>query len=364
MSAATCIHFGACGGCSLQDMPPADYAAAKRAAVQAALMQAGVNAEVLAPLIVPPKTRRRAVFKIASHPEGLHIGFHAARSHTVIDMHQCEVLTPGLFFLVGALRQKLEPLFGAGEAAELHVTETGTGFDAAFRWSRNLTPALAAELSTRLKGLGIARLMLGKDRVFETAIPAVSFAGAPVALPPLAFLQPTREGEAALQERVLKIAGKAKSVADLFSGVGTFALPLAGKAKVHAVEQDAPALAALAAAAKSFIPGASADAGRAGGLKPVTTEARDLFKLPLTPLELNRFDAVILDPPRAGAEAQSRALAKSKVGTIAYVSCDAGTFARDAAILTQGGYKIGPVTPIDQFLWSSHIELVAGFKRG
>jgi 23S rRNA (uracil1939-C5)-methyltransferase len=315
-------------------------------------MKAGVNAEVLAPVILQPRTRRRAVFKIASRIEGLHIGFHAAKSHTVIDMHQCEVLTPGLFSLVGALRRQLEPLFGVGEAAELHVTETDTGFDAAFRWSRNLTPALTLELSTRLKGLGIARLMLGKDMVFETAQPTVTFAGAPVMLPPLAFLQATREGEAALQARVLAGVGKAKAVADLFSGAGTFALPLARKARVHAVEQDGPALAALAAAA------------RATGLKPVTTEARDLFKLPLTPLELNRFEAVVLDPPRAGAEAQARALARSRVGRVAYVSCDAQSFARDAAILVAGGYKIGPVTPIDQFLWSSHIELMAGFERG
>ena len=146
--------------------------------------------------------------------------------------------------------------------------------------------------------------------------------------------------------------GKAKTVADLFSGVGTFALPLARKARVHAVEQDDAALAALAARR-----------AKAPGLKPVTTEARDLFKLPLTPLELAPYDAVVLDPPRAGAEAQVRALAKSKVPVIAYVSCDAASFARDAAILVAGGYRLGPVTPIDQFLWSSHIELVAGFRR-
>ncbi|MFO1247289.1 MAG: hypothetical protein U1E93_03495 [Alphaproteobacteria bacterium] len=315
-------------------------------------MKAGVNAEVLAPVIVPPQTRRRAVFKIKSLPEGLHIGFHAAKSHTVIDMHQCEVLTPELFALVTALRQKLEPLFNVGEAAELHVTQTDTGFDCAFRWTRNLTPALAAALSRALFGLGIARLTLGRDTVFETAVPQVTLGGASVALPSNPFLQSTREGEAALQEQVLKIVGKAKSIADLFSGVGTFTLPLAAKAKVHAVEQDGDALAALAAAVKG-----------AKGLKPVTTEKRDLFKLPLTALELKPFDAVVLDPPRAGAEAQARVLARSKVPLIAYVSCNADSFARDAALLLAGGYKIGPVTPIDQFLWSTHIELVAGFER-
>jgi 23S rRNA (uracil1939-C5)-methyltransferase len=348
-----CQHFGTCGGCSLQDLAPADYAAGKRAAVQAALMQAGVNAEVLAPIIVPPRTRRRAVFKIKSLPEGLHIGFHGARSHTVIDMHQCEILTPRLFALVGELRRRLEPIFNTGEAAELHVTETDTGFDAAFRWQRKLVPGLSAQLSTALEGAGIARLMLNGETVFETAIPALTLADVTVRLPSDTFLQSTAEGEQALQERVLKITGRAKSVADLFSGVGTFALAVARKTRVHAVEQDAPALAALAAAAKG-----------ASGLKPVTTERRDLFKVPLTPLELNAYDAVVLDPPRAGAEAQARTLAKSKVPVIAYVSCDAATFARDAAILIAGGYKIGTVTPIDQFLWSSHIELVAGFSRG
>jgi 23S rRNA (uracil1939-C5)-methyltransferase len=372
-----CPHFGTCGGCSLQDLPPDEYRAKKRQAVIDALARAGVAAEVQGPVIVPPRTRRRAVFKIKSVAEGLHIGFHAAKSHTVIDMNHCDVLTPGLFALVGALRQRLEKLFGVGEAAELHVTETETGFDAALRWRAALTPALTAELTqallprARSAGGGgvserasaketegetnIARLTMGRDTVFETATPTVTLGGVEVALPSNPFLQSTAEGEAALQARVVEILGKAKQVADLFAGVGTFALPLARKAKVHAVEQDAPALAALSAAARM-----------ANGLKPVTTETRDLFRQPLTALELKPYDALVLDPPRAGAEAQARVLAAAKngPGTIAYVSCDAASFARDAAILAAGGWRPGPVTPIDQFLWSSHIELVGGFSRG
>jgi 23S rRNA (uracil1939-C5)-methyltransferase len=354
-----CPHFGTCGGCSLQDLPPDEYRAKKRAAVISALKRAGVEAQVEEPVIVPPRSRRRAVFKIKSLAQGLHIGFHAAKSHTVIDMHHCEILTPGLFALVGALRQRLEPLFGVGEAAELHITETETGFDCALRWRDGLTPALTASLSAGLAGLGIARLTLNREPVFETAIPIVSLGGVPVAPPPNPFLQSTIQGEAALQERVLAILGKAKMVADLFSGVGTFALPLARRARVHAVELDKQSLQALAQAAKAFAPVGSG----AKGLKPVTTEARDLFKLPLTPLELKPYDAVVMDPPRAGAQAQAKNLVKSKVPLIAYVSCDAATFARDAALLIAGGYKIGRVTPIDQFLWSSHIELVAGFRR-
>ena len=346
-----CPHFGTCGGCSLQDLAPDAYRAKKREAVVTALKRAGLDATVEEPVIVPPRSRRRAVFKIKSLPEGLHIGFHAAKSHTVIDMHHCDVLTPGLFALVGALRQKLEPLFGVGEAAELHVTETDSGFDCAFRWRAHVTPTLRAALSSALSGLGIARLTMGREMVFETARPMVHLGGVAVALPPNPFLQSTAQGEAALQSRVLQAVAKAKSVADLFAGCGTFSLPLARTAKVHAVEQDAPALAALAQAAK------------APNLKPVTTELRDLFKLPLTPAELKGYDAVVLDPPRAGAEAQAKVLARSKVPVIAYVSCEAASFARDAALLVAGGYRVGVVTPIDQFLWSSHIELAGSFTR-
>jgi len=319
--------------------------------VVAALQRAGVEAQVEQPVVVPPRSRRRAVFKIKSLAEGLHIGFHAAKSHTVIDMHHCDVLTPGLFALVGALRQKLEPLFGVGEAAELHATETDTGFDCAFRWRAALTPTLRAALSSALSGLGIARLTMGRELVFETAQPCVRLGGVAVALPPDPFLQSTAEGEAALQAHVAKTVGKAKAIADLFAGCGTFTLPLAHTARVLAVEQEPLALAALV------------QASRTPGLKPVTTEIRDLLKLPLTPTELNAHDAVVLDPPRAGAEAQVKTLARSKVPVIAYVSCDAASFARDAALLVAGGYRVGSVTPIDQFLWSSHIELVAGFAR-
>jgi 23S rRNA (uracil1939-C5)-methyltransferase len=349
---ALCIHFGTCGGCAFQDMDASAYAAHKKAIVEAALAKAGVAAPVLDPIVVPPKTRRRAVFKIKNLPEGLHIGFHAARSHTVIDMRQCAVLTPRLLALVGDLRARLETLFAMGEGAELHVTETETGFDAALRWRRDLSAGLIAGLSRALDGAGLARLVMNGQTVFETAVPAVLLDGIRVALPSGGFLQATVQGEAALQARVKDIVAGAGTVADLFAGCGTFCLPLARGARVHAVEQDGSALAALAAAA------------RAPRLKPVTTEARDLFKLPLTVLELSRFEAVVLDPPRAGAERQVRALAASKVARIAYVSCDASSFARDAAILAAGGYAPGPVQPIDQFLWSSHIELVAGFTRG
>jgi 23S rRNA (uracil1939-C5)-methyltransferase len=263
-------------------------------------------------------------------------------------MRECLVLTPGLFDLVQALRERL--VFFK-QPAEIHATETLTGFDLAFHAEQKLAPALTAELAKAMAGLGVARLIFNNNLVLETCAPEVEEGGVRVKVPSNAFLQSTLKGEAALQAKVLEIAGKRKTVADLFSGVGTFALPLARKAKVHAVEQEPAALAALAEAAKS------------SGLKPITTEARDLFKLPLTPSELKAYDAVVLDPPRAGAQAQAALLAKSKVPVVAYVSCDAASFARDAALLIAGGYRIGPVTPIDQFLWSSHIELVGSFMR-
>lgn len=312
--------------------------------VQNALIRARVTAEVTAPIIVPPRSRRRAVLKWKPGA----IGFHAAKSHAIVDMRECLVLTPGIFALAQRLRDGLAFL---KEPCEIHVTETLTGFDLALRSPQKASPALAMEMAKAVDGQNVARVTFNNQLLLEIAVPEVDESSVPVRPPPQAFLQSTREGETALQDHVLKVVGKAKTVADLFSGVGTFALPLAKKAKVHAVEQDKLALAALAQAA------------RFKGLKPVTTEARDLFKQPLTAQELTPYDAVVLDPPRAGAEAQARVLAKSRVPVVAYVSCDAASFARDAAILVAGGYKIGPVSPIDQFLWSSHIELAAGFVR-
>jgi 23S rRNA (uracil1939-C5)-methyltransferase len=325
-------------------MAPDAYRAQKRESVAAALKRADVAAEVLEPVSVPPHSRRRAVFKFAKGA----IGFHAAQSHTIVDMRECLVLTPGIFALVQQLRTRLAFL---KEPAELHITESLTGFDLAIRSPQKLNATLTTQMAEAATGLNVARILFNNVLVLETMAPEVDEARARVKLPPHVFLQPTSEGEVALQARVLEIAGKAKAICDLFAGLGTFALALAKKAKVHAVEQDVPALAALATAAKS------------PGLKPVTTEVRDLFKLPLSPTELNAYDAVVLDPPRAGAETQVRTLAKSSVPRIAYVSCDAASFARDAALLIAGGYRIGPVIPIDQFLWSSHIELVAGFSR-
>jgi 23S rRNA (uracil1939-C5)-methyltransferase len=350
---ALCVLFGVCGGCSLQNLSPEAYRACKRDAVVAALTRAGLaDVVVEEPLLVPQKTRRRAVFKFGKQKGEVITGFHAARSHEIVDMRECLVLTPALLRLTDVLRQALSPILSDGEKGEVHATETDTGLDLAFRSPRKLSAALTAAIAQAFSGRNIARISFNGEMLLEQAVPCIAFEDIAVAVPPHAFLQATREGEAALTARVLALTEGAKSVADLFSGLGTFALPLARRAKVHAVEQEPDALAVLAQAAR-----------KAKKLKPLTTERRDLFKIPLTPLELNRFDAIVLDPPRAGAEAQVKMLAASKVRCVVYVSCDANSFARDAAILVKAGFGAGPVLPVDQFLYSDHIELVGSFTR-
>jgi 23S rRNA (uracil1939-C5)-methyltransferase len=347
-----CIHFGTCGGCLTQDMDPAAYAASKRQQVVEALSRAGVPAMVEETISVAPGTRRRAVFKVHKHDGVTDLGFHAARSHSIVDMRECLLLTPNLLSSVPAFRSLFAGIFSDGHQADLHVTDTETGLDISVKTNARLTPDITAALAHAASKLNLARVVWKKDMALELAAPVVRFDGVPVKIPPETFLQASHEGEALLQERVAILLKGAKHIADLFAGCGTFTLPLAKKAKVHAVELEASALSALAAAARG-----------AAGLKPVTTEKRDLFKRPLTPSELKQYDAVLLDPPRAGASAQASQLGQSKIGRIAYVSCNAESFARDAAILIKAGYKMGTVLPVDQFLWSSHIELVAGFER-
>lgn len=348
-----CRHFGICGSCTLQEMPSDAYRRHKRELVQKALARVGlVDAVVNEPVQSPEKSRRRAVFKFGKEKGKVVAGFHAARSHVIVDMQECLVLTKALLDFAGTLRRGLASILAEGEKAEVHVSETETGLDLAFRWPRKLKPSLTAEIAKAFAGTDIARIIFNGEVLLERTKPEIAFDGIAVTPPPHAFLQATREGERVLQARVVGLTKVAKAIVDLFAGIGTFSLPLAHHARIHAVEQDSDALAALADAAR-----------KTKGLKPVTTEKRDLFKLPLTVLELNRFDAAVLDPPRAGAEAQVKLLAASKIPRIAYVSCDPLSFARDAAILVKAGFRMGDVTPVDQFLYSDHVELVAGFSR-
>lgn len=348
-----CRHFGTCGGCAYQDLPDDAYRALKRSSVVDALAHHGFgDATVEEVAEVKPGTRRRAAFKAAKSSGAVRLGFHAAASHDIVDMQECGVITPSLFALVAGLRAMMTDLLDDGQKAELFVTETQNGADVAIRWSRAITTAITSAAARWAQRLKLARLSANGEPLIELAPPVVTFGTAEVTLPFDAFLQPTQEGEAVLQAKVLAGTKGAKSVVDLFAGAGTFALTLAQSARVHAVEAERPPLDALAASARAT-----------SGLKPVTIEKRDLFKVPLGPIELNKFDAVVLDPPRVGANAQAKELAKSKIRRIVYVSCNPQSFARDARTLVDGGYRMGTITPVDQFLWSSHIELVAAFTR-
>ncbi len=348
-----CRHFGTCGGCALQDLPPQDYRARKRDEIAQALARNGIDGAIIEDVIsVPPRSRRRATFKLEKKNGKTAIGFHAARSHDIVDMHECLVITPALFAAVANFREMFAAILRENEKAELHATETDTGLDVAIRWKRLPTAKLISEIAPWAAKLKLARVTSGDEILVALADPQIRFGKASVDLPPQTFLQPTREGEAALQNLVRAAIGKSGNIADLFAGCGTFALPLAEHARVHAVELDRSALTALERAARNT-----------PGLKPVTIESRDLFKRPLTAPELAPFDCVVLDPPRAGAAAQAGELARARVARIAYVSCNAASFARDARILIDGGMRLGHITPVDQFLFSSHTELAAAFVR-
>ncbi len=350
---ARCIHFGVCGGCTLQDLSPSQYRERKRGAVIRALTKHGLgDVEVGELIAVPRATRRRAVFKIARKDGATQVGFHALQSHAIVDLRECLILTPRLVTLASGLRALMDTVLSNGQHAEAHVTEADNGVDIGFRASVQLKPSLTAALAKAAPPMGVIRIQWNGALAFESAAPVVRFGKADVKLPPQSFLQPTRAGEEMLLSQLLDSTKGAKAIADLFSGCGTFSLPLAERARVHAVEKDGAMLEALVAAARNT-----------PGLKPVTAAKRDLFKVPLNAAELNKFDAITLDPPRAGAQAQAVQLAKSKVERIGYVSCDAASFARDARILVDGGYRPGTVVPVDQFLWSEHIELVAAFTR-
>lgn len=348
-----CRHFGTCGGCTYQDYSPDDYRALKRGMILRAFERHGFSDPDVGDVIaVAPGTRRRAVFKIAKRASAVQIGFHAAKSHQIVDMHECLVITPAMFALVGGLREMMAGILHDGEDAEAHVTEADNGFDVSLRWPRKLDPTIAAEVARWMRKLNLARVSANNDVLSEMEQPQIRIGMADVRIPLNCFLQPTKQGEGVLQSFVFETFQKAKNAADLFCGVGTFTLPLAERARVHAVDSDKAMLDALASAVRNT-----------SGLKPVTTEKRDLSKQPLLADELKSFDSVVLDPPRAGAQAQAVQLAQSKVRRIAYVSCNADTFARDARILADGGYKMETVVPVDQFLWSEHIELVGSFAR-
>lgn len=349
--APVCKHFGVCGGCALQHWKAEPYLAWKRNLVADALAREGVSAQIAQAIPAYGAGRIRAVFHSGRGERKQAAGFAKRRSHEIVDLEECPVLAPELEAALPVARELAKILLAAGKPIDLHFTVAERGLDIDIRGPGKLAKPVESKLVSFAAARKLLRLSLHGKTLAQLAAPTHLAGNVRVNLPPGPFLQATAEGERALAEKVLQAAAGAKSAADLFSGIGTFALRLAGKMKVAAFDNHEPSIAALQAAAKS------------PGLKPITAAARDLFRWPLVVDELKKFDFVALDPPRQGAEAQARELAQSKVKRIAYVSCDADTFARDARILVEGGFKLGEVTPVDQFRYSPHVELVGVFFK-
>jgi 23S rRNA (uracil1939-C5)-methyltransferase len=341
-----CKHFGVCGGCKFQDVQPQDYAQWKRDNVVKALEHVRIDAPVANLIDAHGKGRRRAVFHVREI-DGIWIaGFMQARSHDLVAIDVCPVLTTALHRAT-EIAASFGPQLGPCDVA---FVAADNGLDVAVKAGRDAVGRRLPALRDIFAAHAMARLSVNGQALFTAVQPVIHMGKASVPLPINGFLQATREGEDVLAGLVAKSLRKAKRIADLFCGVGPIALRLAERAHIHAVDSDKPAIDALQAAVRA-----------AQGLKPITTEVRDLFRHQLVPLELKEFDAVVLDPPRAGADAQVRSIVKSKLKQVIYVSCDAHTFARDAATLTNGGFRLTQVTPVDQFKWTSHVEIVAEF---
>jgi 23S rRNA (uracil1939-C5)-methyltransferase len=350
-----CRHFGLCGGCQLQHASDSALARFATARCLEPLARLGIHPENVAPAHLSPSfSRRRASLRAARRGGRVELGFNEEGAHRLIDLEECPVLSPDLFRLLAPLRQLLARLMPERSVVGVTMAQTDSGPDL-------LLSNLSAERLQVVEALTdfagkerLARLSvegpLGVETVVVQATPAVTLGGVAVTLPPGAFLQATADGEEALVAAVAEAVGDAGKVADLFCGLGTFALPLSASARVLAVDGAGPAIQALDRAAKE-------------ARRPLDVQHRDLFRRPLGPEELQRFGAVVFDPPRSGAIAQSTALAQSRVPVVVAVSCNPATFARDAERLVAGGYRLKTLWPVAQFRWSTHVELVAQFAR-
>ena len=346
-----CAHFGRCGGCALQVVALESYLAWKRDCVITALKQRGFSDVPVEDIrAVPPGTRRRAMFKARANGKVVSLGFYESGSRNLVDIVECPVLAPELAGLIAPLKAQLMPILRVGETAELHVTLTDSGIDLSLTLKRARSVEMLMMLSQLASSLKLARLTWNSELVAMATTPSLRIGRFTVALPPESFLQPTKEGMRILQDLVREGVGGARRVADLFCGCGTFALALAENRAVHAIDSTQAQIDALIGAVK---PGGAS----------VTAQARDLFRRPLLLSELARFECVVLDPPRPGAQAQAQTLAQSAVPDVLYVSCNPASFARDARVLADGGYQLKRIVPLDQFLWSPHVELFAHFAR-
>lgn len=357
--APECRHFGQCGGCALQHWAPDAVAEWKRERVVQALARAGIATTVNPTLDAHGAGRRRVTLHIrrSASPDGLPIeaGFMRARSHQLVDLDSCPLLVPALAPVPALARQIGHVLRGITKPLDLQATATIEGLDLDLRGAGPLPEALRQKLVSLAMQAGLARLTLHGERLIEARVPRIGLVEQPdmaLFVPPGSFLQATAEAEAVLARLAGEALAGAKQVAELFCGVGTFGLRLSRRMKITGFDADKAAIEAFQRSIRAH-----------PGGKPTMAEARDLFRRPLFAPELKPFDAVLLDPPRQGAEAQIREIAKSKLGRVVYVSCDPESFARDAELLVAAGFRPGPVTPVDQFRHSPHIELVGSFTR-
>ena len=354
-----CRHFGpdglngTCGGCTLQHLKDAPYHAFKRKLVIEALKAKGIEIDVDPLVVAHPGERRRVALAARRTEKDMLLGFNQAETHHIVDIVECPIAAPGIVARLDTIRAIAKMLATSADALRITVLETPAGLDLAFEGLKPLPDKQRrAGIEAVLAQRGVARVSVNGEILVEPVKPVIDFGGASVTPPPGAFTQATKPAEDAMAEIVLAHIGKAKRIADLFAGTGTFALRLARVGRVHAAESDDKALKALDHGARNT-----------QGLKPVTVEKRDLFRRPLTAQELKVFDAVVFDPPRAGAEAQVKEIARSGVKKIVGVSCNPLSLARDLAILLDAGYRLTRVTPIDQFLWSPHVEAVAALEK-
>jgi 23S rRNA (uracil1939-C5)-methyltransferase len=352
-AAPACRHFTVCGGCTLQHMAPAPYAAFKRDLIVRSLKARGLETDVAETWVTPPGSRRRAAFSARKSGKAITIGFHGRKSHDLVALEECPVLRPAIVGAVPRLKEVIAPLLTGKEEIGLLVTETASGLDLHVTGVPKQATRLArAEVTGAALRAGFARVSLDGEDVLTERPPRVPVGMASLLPPPGGFLQASAEAEAEMARLVLAHLARATFAADLFSGCGTFALRLAERIPVHAAESGRASIEALRAAARA-VP----------GLKPVTADVRDLFRNSLAPSELARFDGLVLDPARAGAAAQCAEIAWSSVPRVAYVSCDPATLARDLRTLVDGGYRLLRVHPVDQFLWSAHVEAVALLEK-
>lgn len=349
-----CRHFGTCGGCMSQHMSDRLYLDWKHQIVREAFQHRGIAAEIEPVRQMRLRTRRRAFLGIERRGGEVFVGFREEGQHALVDITECLLLDPAIMAAIPNLKAMAKIAMPDKSSGRLIVTKLDAGLDVAFDNGHKMLKAEErAALAKMAESARIARLVVAGDAIVVRAEPRLTLGGAEVDVPPSLFLQAVPEAERLMIEVVVgALPKKAKRVADLFSGLGTFTFPLAAKVQVSAFDTDRRAIAVLEAAAR-----------RATGLKPIDARVRDLFREPLSPKEMENFDAVVLDPPRAGAAEQTERLARSKVPVVIAVSCAPATLARDARTLIDAGFKMGPVLPIDQFIYSPHIEAVTVFRR-